>query len=149
MLVHDAKHPWKRTNGLTLVEVMIAMTIFAIFITGAVALIMQSRKASDVARDSYTAINIAKNQLELLRTLKFNELPSYDNNSDIVDWTGASDLNGPFRRIIQVIPTTTNLCEVIITVQMRDRFSLAFGTAGQAVIQSYVADYYDPFAVED
>ena len=54
-------------RGLTLLEVIIALSIFMVGSMGICSLIVQSKRLSDSARDHYVAVNLAKNRMERAR----------------------------------------------------------------------------------
>jgi type II secretory pathway pseudopilin PulG len=122
----------RHRDGIVLVETLVALTIFAVFITGASRLLMHHRQMSDSARANYTAINIAKNRMELIRTFQFTELNSFVENQTVVDEGGFPDAaNGQYRRTTSFRTVNTNLLEMAITVEIRNRKTLRFDGAQQ------------------
>ncbi len=128
--------------GLTLVETIVALTLFAIFTTGACKLLMSHRKVSDMARAHYTAINIAKNRLELVRTFDFDQVGNFLESDVVVDASGLPDSWGNYRRTTQVSNVSSNLLQLTVTVDLRNRQTLAFTPAKQEVT-TYFANYLE------
>jgi type II secretory pathway pseudopilin PulG len=132
-----------KKDGLTLVESIVAVCIFGIAIAGICALLVSARELNDRARLHYTAINIAKNRLEKARTLNFSTLSLFQENGTIVDYNGNPDPNGAFRRTTVISNVATNLVEIIITVDIRNRVTLGF-TGEQETLRSYLTEYIVP-----
>jgi len=132
-----------KKDGLTLVESIVAVCIFGIAIAGICALVVSARELNDRARLHYTAINIAKNRLEKARTLNFSTLSLFQENGTIVDYNGNPDPNGAFRRTTVISNVATNLVEIIITVDIRNRVTLGF-TGEQETLRSYLTEYIVP-----
>ena len=132
-----------KKDGLTLLESIVAVCIFGIAIAGICALVVSARELNDRARLHYTAINIAKNRLEKARTLNFSTLSLFQENGTIVDYNGNPDPNGAFRRTTVISNVATNLVEIIITVDIRNRVTLGF-TGEQETLRSYLTEYIVP-----
>ncbi|MFC1496928.1 prepilin-type N-terminal cleavage/methylation domain-containing protein [Verrucomicrobiota bacterium] len=131
-------------DGMTILEVMIAVAIFAICVAGMCALIQNGRALSDLSRDHYVAANIAKNRLERVRTFDFDQLTEFIEVHTPVDVSG-NDVSGSdyrFRRTTFVSNVTVNLREVTVGVGIRNRVSLEFEGAGET-IQSLFAEYQE------
>ena len=54
--------------GSSVVEVMIALSMFGLFTAGTCRMLVAHRKILDSARDHYIAANLAKDRIELART---------------------------------------------------------------------------------
>ncbi|MEN8254947.1 MAG: hypothetical protein ABFR33_05695 [Verrucomicrobiota bacterium] len=134
----------KRRNraGTTIVETIVALTIFAGFSTGTCKLLMSHRKITDMARAHYTAINIAKNRMELVRTFDFGQVDDFLENNVVVDASGMPDALGNYRRSTTVRNINSNLLELTVTVDLRNRQTLAFTPAKQEV-STYFAKYLE------
>ncbi len=130
----------KRRGGATIVETVIALTIFAVFSTGACKLMVSHRKILDLSRDIYTASNLAKSRLELARTLEFEQVPDLFENQLLLDASGIPSSSGHFRRTTTVSAVSSNLYEVVIQVDIQNRKTLAFSPAKQD-ISTYVAKH--------
>ena len=126
--------------GMTLVETVVALAIFAIFSAGACKLLMSHRKLSDMARGHYTAVNIAKNRLELVRTFEFEQVDNFIEDQVVVDASGLPATWGNYRRTTQISNVSSNLLELTVTVDLRNRKTLAFTPAKQEV-RTYFAKY--------
>lgn len=130
-------------EGMTLIETLGAVCILGICIGGVCALVVQSKEMTDRARDHYTAVNIAKNRLEQARALGYDALSTFVEPATVVDRTGSPDDEGDYQRATIISNTATNLAEIIITVQIRNRMTRQFGLVNET-LRSYVADYLDP-----
>ena len=135
-------------RGMTLLEVVIALTVFMVASAGICTLITQSKRLSDSARDHYIAINIAKNRLEFARFLPISVLSDrLTTNQEIVNVDGEIETNAMFMRSTVVTQKTANLKEVIVTVAIRNRYTWEFGTGTNAVkevLRTYFTPIYDP-----
>lgn len=132
-----------KNRGLTLVESIVGICIFGIAIAGMCALVVSARELSDRARLHYTAINIAKNRLEKARTLNFSMLDLFQENGVVVDYNGNPDPNGAFKRSTVISNVATNLVEIIITVDIRNRVTLGFAGENET-LRSYLTEYVVP-----
>jgi len=126
--------------GTTIVETVVALAIFAGFTTGACKLLMSHRKISDMARSHYTAINIAKNRLELVRTFDFGQVDHFLEDDVVVDASGVPSTEGNYRRSTEVSTISSNLLELTVTVDIRNQQTLVFNPANEQV-STYFAEY--------
>ena len=137
-------HIRKNQQGSTIVETIVALVIFAIFITGATRVIMAHRQVSDKARAHYTAINIAKNQIEQVRntleTSDFSQLRNKEERSPgiQVDSKGEPSDVGKFMRVTEINKINDDLAEIVVTVQILNRTKLTFGTENSH-LKSYLS----------
>ena len=138
-MLHRLKNRKSRA-GVSLVETLMALLIFATFITGASKSLMAHRKLSDKSREHYTAINIAKNRIELVRTFEFGQQADFLENNVVIDFNGAADTDGDYRRSTTMTTASSNLLEVAVTVEIRDRITLLFD-GEQEKIRTYFAEY--------
>jgi len=129
------------TEGLTLVEVMVALSVFTMFIGGACHLLVRGRQMTDAARDHYTAINIVKNRLEKARTFDWDHLGTFNETNVVVNEVGVSDPQGSYQRTTTVTYVKDNLAKVSLSIKIRDRNTGAFGSEEECV-SSYVASYW-------
>jgi len=136
----DAAEKGGSRAGMSLVETLVALGIFALFITGSVKLLMAHRELGDMARAHYTAINIAKNRMEVMRTLGFGQADDFLEEKMLVDASGLPDAEGGYRRTTQISAVSSNLVEIAITVEIRDRKTLGFKGRNEH-LTTYFADY--------
>lgn len=134
----------RRKGGSSIVEVLVALTVFALFVSGATKMMLAHRQMSDMAREHYTAANIAKNRLELIRSFEFGQVDSFLENKVPVDKSGAPDPEGYFRRTTQVDSINDNLIELIVTVEIRDRKTLGFDGSNE-----YLRTFFAQYLTED
>ena len=91
-------------RGLSLVELMIAVLIFAIGLTGVISVNIKSRYISAHSNSLYTAYNIAKNHIETIRSLSFTDV-AFANETDVaINGDGVPDEDGVYRRTTLVSP---------------------------------------------
>ena len=130
----------RKRSGTTLVEALMAIAIFAVFVTGTCKLLVSHRQLLDLSRDRYTAANIAKNRMELVRTFDFDQIPKLNESTLRVDDSGIPDNAGHFRRTTTVTSVSSNLCELVVTVEIQNRKTLAFSGVDETVT-TYVAKH--------
>lgn len=130
----------KMRAGMSLVEVMVALAIFALFTTGTCKLLTSHRKILDMSRDHYIAINLAKDRLELARTFEFEQLPQLAEEKVVVDASGIASLTGNYRRTTTYAAVSSNLVELAVTVDIQNRHTLKFAPAEQSV-STYIAKH--------
>lgn len=127
-------------SGSSFVEVMIALAIFGVFIASSCKVLLAARTTLDLARDHYTASNIAKDRIELVRTLDFNQIPELEEDKLVIDGTGTPSDLGHFRRTTTVSMVTSNLFEVAVTVGIQNRRTLEFSPSEQTV-NTYISKH--------
>ena len=140
--ISSAKHlkQSRKRAGTTIVETLVALTIFATFIAGASKALLSHRAIADVTREHYTAVNIAKNRVELARTFNFEDLTNFGETDVLVDALGdpvAAGV-GNYRRSTAINLVTNNLVQLIVTVDIRNHKTWAFNGAGQEV-ESFIS----------
>jgi prepilin-type N-terminal cleavage/methylation domain-containing protein len=64
-------------KGFTLVELVIGMTIFAVAMTGILALLHSTISSSLVSRHEIIAANLAREQIELIRNARNTNIRNY------------------------------------------------------------------------
>lgn len=114
-------------SGITIVEILVAVVLLAIFMAGASKTLISHRALADITREHYTAVNIAKNRIELARTFDYTILPEFNENNQLVDLAGepSSDTYARYRRSTVVV-LTNNVAELTVTVEIRDHKTLDF-----------------------
>ncbi|MDA1044390.1 MAG: prepilin-type N-terminal cleavage/methylation domain-containing protein [Verrucomicrobia bacterium] len=126
-------------NGVTLVEMLTALLIFALAIGGLCSLAVSAKQILDTSRDHYVAVNLAKNRIERVKTFNFNELNLFVEAGTILDESGAPDPAGSYSRATAVSNVTASLKEVVVTISIKHRKTLKFAPAQQQV-RTYIAD---------
>lgn len=129
--------------GVSLVETLVALSLFATFATGACKLILMNRRISDMARAHYTAANLAKNRLELIRTFDFEQASEFAENKVIINHNGQPDSEGFYRRTTTVNMLSSNLTELVVSVDIKNRRKLTFD-GGTETVSTYFALHMEP-----
>ncbi|MEI6892559.1 MAG: prepilin-type N-terminal cleavage/methylation domain-containing protein [Pontiella sp.] len=129
----------KNCAGVSLVEVLVALSLFALFIAGASKALLSNRALADLTREHYTAANIAKNRIELARTFEFDSLSKFAEAPQLVDISGESlsGDSGRYRRTT-VIALTNNVAELTVTVEIRDHKTLDF-EGSEEQVKTFIA----------
>lgn len=127
---------------MTLVETIVALTVLALCVGGICALVVHSKGTSDLARDHYTAVNIAKNRIERAKAYDFDDLYTFIETDMVVDPAGNPNPNGRFMRTTAVSTTEENLAELTVTVEIRSRVSSSFEGENEQV-RTYIADFME------
>ena len=107
------------SSGATLVEVMVAVLVFAIGITSLLAVCVQGMSTARRTEAAYTAYNLAKNHLETLKSMSFNDLGSANETSIVLDASGVADPDGFYTRSTAITTNyqgDANLVQVETTV---------------------------------
>jgi hypothetical protein len=130
----------KSRAGIALVEALVSLTLLAIFLAGAMKILISHHEMSDKARAHYTAINIAKNRMELIRTFEFGQVDDFLEDKVNIDASGMPSTLGNFRRSTQVSNVSSNLLELAVIVEIRDQKTLAF-SGSQEDLTTYFAEY--------
>ena len=129
----------RQIAGMTLVEVMVALFIFGISLAGACALVFQTKRLADRSRDHYTAINIGKNRLETGWGTTFNLLTTLTETNVLVNYSGNPSDNSSYRRSTRVTTVTSNLIEIVVKVEIKNRKNWKF-SGEKEEIRSYFAN---------
>lgn len=129
-------------EGISLVEVVVALLIFSMCVAGMCWLITMGRRGSDNARGHYTAINIGKNRLERVKTFDFDQMELFAQDNVEIDRSGVADAEGDYRITTTISTVTNDLKEVVVTVDIKDRISRAFEGESETV-STYIADFVE------
>lgn len=136
----DGRKRSKSRAGTSIVEVMIALLLFALFAGGACQMLVSHRQLLDMSRDHYIAANLAKDRLELARTFEFEQIPDLEESQLVINGSGIPSEVGHFRRTTTVSTLSSNLYELVITVDIQNRRTLEFAPAEQS-INTYIAKH--------
>jgi len=77
--------PAERDSGLGIVEVIVALLVFALVTTGAIAAVATSLRLTADNRGREVAANLAASEIDLARSIKATQLGSRDFTSDPID----------------------------------------------------------------
>ena len=120
-------------EGMTLVEVVVALFIFALVTAGMMKLMSVVSESSDRAREHYQAVNICKNRIERARSFDFAQIHTFEEDKVLVDKNGQPADDANFRRTTVVNEIGTNLVEMIVTVEIRNRKTWEFDGVSEHV----------------
>jgi prepilin-type N-terminal cleavage/methylation domain-containing protein len=81
----DLERRRRGADGFTLIEVLVAIAIFALFTTAVVPLLITALRASSVAKLDTGARNIGQERLEKMRTLPFHTPEASGAGKDLLD----------------------------------------------------------------
>ena len=125
----------KQCSGVSIIETVVALFIFAIFIAGASKLLLSGIQLSGSAQAHYIAANLAKNKLELIQSFDFSERSDFSGTETLVNTHGTSDPLGNYRisTTFNNVAGNSNTVEVIILVDIRNRKTLEFEGANEEV----------------
>ena len=129
-----------KCSGTSLVEVMIALTIFGSLIAITCKVLLSTNETLDMARDHYTAANLAKNRLELVRSFEFDQIPELEEEAIIINESGIASEYGHYQRTTSITMLSSNLYEIGISVGIQNRRTLEFSPAEQS-INTYVSKH--------
>jgi len=133
------KNKRKSCAGVVMVEALVSLVLFAIFITGGCKLLLAHRQLTDMARAHYTAANIAKNHLELIRSFDYSQRGDFAETGILVNEAGLVDSSRRFRRNTVYNPASSNIIEIAVIVEIMDRKTLDF-TGRSETLRSYYAE---------
>jgi type IV pilus assembly protein PilV len=107
-------HVWKRTEGFTLIEVMIGMVILTIISLGLASLTVSTIRGNAFSQRLTTATTLAQDRLEQIKRLGYGNAATAvgtEAYGTIASFTG-------FRRVTEVATNTpvTNVTTVTVTV---------------------------------
>lgn len=133
-------------RGMTLLETVMAVTIFGLSIAGMVRLFSQAKMLTDSTRDRYVAANLAKNQMERLGSINFSILYDMGLSNGVpdeeIDETGNpsdNDSQNRFRRTTTITNRASNLVEIIVRVDIKSRYKDLFLTNHSEEMRTYFA----------
>ena len=95
-------NPSRRT-GMTVLELMIALCVFAIIMTAAFPLVDQMMSRFQMARDHYVAASICSARIEHARTVPYSQISQMaDAGSRVDDFGNIAEPDGRFKRTTTV-----------------------------------------------
>lgn len=146
MRVSDTEsHGVKRADrrGVTLVEGVVALFLFAMTVACACEVILVTRRTCDRARARYTAVNMAKNRLEHVLAFNYHVVEFLEVDNIVVDRNGAPDAEGDYRISTVVMEVAPSLKQVTIRVDIRNHRTMDFDGETQK-LSSYVSRFGKP-----
>ena len=120
-----------------------AVAVLATVISGLCGLILQGKELSSVSRSRYKAVVLARNQIEKARNTDFDLISGLAESEVVVNQFGEVDADGNFRRTTTVRDVSSNLLEILVRVDVKNRRTLAFSVYGEE-LKTYIALYKEP-----
>lgn len=106
---------------MTIVEVVLALFLLGLATAGAYQLIVQSARLAKTARNDYAAITLAKNRLEKVRNLEYDDLYLAWESDLVIDDHGQPTSLGNFRRSTIITPDVEpGLTRIDVEVEIRN-----------------------------
>lgn len=126
---------WRRSRkrGISLIESVVAVSILATYIGGACRLSLATRMLTDEARERYQAVTLAKNRLERIRVLPYDQFDLLQESSVRVNHAGAPTRSGRFLRTTEVTDLGADAKEIVVSVAVRNRVTLRFDRSPEEV----------------
>lgn len=114
-----------------MIEALLAVSLVALAAAGSAKLVVAARQLADAVTDKHKATQLIRNQIERIDMSSFDDLNMWVVNEQVIDETGAPNMEGRFRMTTTVTNLYTNLTQVVIQVDTQSRKTLEFGSAGQ------------------
>lgn len=109
---------YRGKKGFTLVEVMVSMLLFALFIGGALGLLSQTMQSHYLVRDRTEATNLAWSRVERASNIEFTALSELAESGTRINRSGLPDDEGEFLRTTIITPLSGALDAVQIRVEV-------------------------------
>ena len=111
-------------SGFTLVEVLVALTIFAIALLGLVSLLTTTIQANAQARRMTAATNLAQDRLEEIRNMAYAAITSGSDSGQLTETGGTGGTGAIYTRSWTVAGgPAPNTKQVTVTVTWTDQTS--------------------------
>jgi prepilin-type N-terminal cleavage/methylation domain-containing protein len=121
-------------DGFTLVEVMVAVVVLAIFMIGCFLAVTGALWMNQSARDHYVAVQLANARLERARNIQYASLAQLVENQVVMDANSTPNPNGQYRRTTTVNANYgSNLTEFVIQVDIRNRKTSQFDSVNETL----------------
>lgn len=124
----------RKSSGLTVIETLIAATLFLTAIIVIVGLYPASARAARQAQGHLIAVNLAEKELEFSRGTGFDYLENYSKTEDLVVENNGAKQTITFNTQVEVTDVRPGLKSVKVTVEYvaRDNFTR------QLIMETYV-----------
>ncbi len=132
-----------RRAGLTLVESMIGLMVFAAFLSGACRMVVVAHHVNDRAAAHYAAVNIAKTRIERIKTFGYDQFELCQESGVVLNQSGRPDEGGNYRLTTTVVPRGEGLKDVTVRVDIRNPRTLGFDGENEQLVSS-LADLAEP-----
>ena len=117
-------------NGLTLVEVLVAMALLVIVVAAVVAGLFQVAHASHLVRMRTTASALAWSRVERARHMAFDEIDQLIEAppGNRINASGLAEADGPFRRqtVVEILTNSLAMKRIRVDVWPRNQRSNTF-----------------------
>jgi Tfp pilus assembly protein PilV len=135
----------KAKKGSSLIEVLLAVTVFALFVTAVSGGILYGQDSARTSGTRQRALRLAEEGLEAVRSIRdggYSGLPvdgTYGLAITANKWTltGSSDTSDIFTRTVVLSTPSTGKRKVVVTVS----WNQGAGRTGQVVLEGYATDW--------
>lgn len=143
-MLQSIKREWSTTRGFLLVEVLLASSLFVIFLTAFAGVFYYGLQSSVIAGDRAQATSLAEEGEEAVRSMKNNNFANitdgqhglvYSNNA--WSFSGTQDVTGAYTRYVTISTVDANRKNVTTTVNWQQ----APGRQGTVVQQGRVTNW--------
>ena len=101
--------------------------LIAVAATGAAKLAVATKRLGDTAMDKRKAVQLIRNRIERMDLSEFGDLDMWAVEGAVVDESGVQNSMGRYRLTTAVTHPYTNLVQVYVKVETKDRMTLTFG----------------------
>lgn len=109
---------WQRSRGLTLVEVMVALSVLAIGVLAAMSALIAITTLENANHEELVAINVARQKLAELQTAPFVSVFAFYGPTSNAKYFTVSELEGGTGRIIFPVNSAGKLDETIVDANL-------------------------------
>lgn len=92
-IIYIMKNLFKKIKGFGILEVIVAIGIITLSLTGILSLIMQNSRVYYINKSRYIAVMLAQEGVELVRNVRDSNWDRNDPPTTIVDWKNGDSIN--------------------------------------------------------
>ena len=92
-------------KGISLIEAMASILLFSVMVGGILSLAVQNMTAGKRGESSYTAFNLVKSRIEVLKSLPFSSVSLAGESDTLINSVGIPEDTGKYKRTTTI---TTN-----------------------------------------
>lgn len=118
----------RKTNGFSLVEMMVGLFVMALVITGGMVALTQANLLSEKANDQATADFLLRVETERLRSMSWTEVEALATTIEAYESAGSGKLYNIFQSI-----TPADLTDIDMTAEVKTDDVLPTGSRGKKI----------------